>query len=414
MALEKVISSRKLTRLRGGRLGKYIEGFYEWLQDAKFAISTIQRHLLFLLPLNDYLGDDPSHEGLSASDVDGFLMAYPSKCRSRASPEGHLRAVRYSIKRFTEYLVSEGLYDSQEEPQPVLDSYQKWMREKKNTAPSTLELRRQYLGRFLAWLGPRAEAECLSELTAEQVEEFFVSYARTMGKAARRSMQSTLRTFFRFCFHEGYIKQRLDLAVPTMRTYRLSTVPRGLSEAQAQKVLGTIDRSTNIGRRDFAILQLLFTFGVRGGQVCDLRLDDINWAEDQILFRALKRGKDSLLPLTAEVGESLLEYLRKARPTCCSDPKVFLTCRAPYRPFSASATVSEIVRRRILEADIDVPAKGAHAFRHGFASRMVQQGNSLKAVADVLGHRHLSTTFIYTKVDFDALRQVALDWPKEV
>ena len=226
-------------------------------------------------------------------------------------------------------------------------------------------------------------------------------------------MQSALRTFFRFAVHEGYLRQPLDRAVPTLRTYKLATVPRGISEQQAQEVLRGIERDTEVGRRDYAILQLLSTYGVRGGQVRALRLQELDWANDQILFKATKHGKDIRVPMTLEVGEALLNYLRNGRPAC-SCPEVFLTSRAPYQCFPHSNTLSAIVQRRLRAAGIDLPSAGAHAFRHGFATRMLRQGHALKAIADVLGHRHLSTTFLYTKVDFNALKQVALEWPQEV
>jgi site-specific recombinase XerD len=226
-------------------------------------------------------------------------------------------------------------------------------------------------------------------------------------------MQSALRTFFRFCLHQNYVQQPLDLAVPTLRTYKLASVPRGLTEAQARRVLQCIDRGTAVGRRDYAIIQLLFTYGVRGGQVRALRLEQIDWAQSRILFAASKGGKDSCLPLTAEVGESLLDYLQNSRPPT-SDPQVFLTARAPYHPLLHTGTLSATIERRIRAAGIEIPSRGAHAFRHGFATRMLEQGQPLKAIADVLGHRHLGTTFIYTKVDFNSLQQVALEWPKEV
>ena len=226
-------------------------------------------------------------------------------------------------------------------------------------------------------------------------------------------MQSALRSFLRFCLHQGYIEQSLDRAVPTLRTYKLATVPRGLSDSQAQQVLRGMDRSNPVGRRDYAILQLLYTYGVRGGQVRALRFEDIDWAHNQILFKASKHGKDSRLPLTAEVGDSLLDYLQNSRPPYAY-PHVFLTCRAPYHPFPHSSSLSAIVQRRFRAAGIELSSMGAHAFRHGFATRMLHKGHSLKAVADVLGHRHLQSTFIYTKVDFKALKQVALQWPQEV
>jgi integrase len=225
-------------------------------------------------------------------------------------------------------------------------------------------------------------------------------------------MQAALRTFFRFCYYRSYVHLRLDLAVPTLRTYKLATVPRGLTDEQARQVLNGISRDSKAGQRDYAICQLLYTYGVRGGQVRALRLEDIDWANDRILFKALKHGKDSLLPLTAEVGRSLLNYLQHARPPCAY-PEVFLTARAPYRPLPHPSTLATIVCLHIRAAGIDIPCRGAHVFRHGFATRMLQEGNSLKKVADVLGHRHLGTTFIYTKVDFNALEEVGLAWPGE-
>ena len=113
------------------------------------------------------------------------------------------------------------------------------------------------------------------------------------------------------------------------------------------------------------------------------------------------------------MGEGLLDYLQNSRPPY-SYPHVFLTCRAPYHPLAHSTALSAIVERHIRTVGLELPRKGAHAFRHGFATRMLHQGHSLKAIADVLGHRHLSTTFIYTKVDFNALQQVGLAWPQEV
>jgi integrase len=142
-------------------------------------------------------------------------------------------------------------------------------------------------------------------------------------------------------------------------------------------------------------------------------MENIDWAQNQILFKALKHGKDSRLPLTPEVGESLLDYLQNSRPSY-SYPHVFLTCRAPYHPFPRASSLSAMVERCIRTAGIEIPSKGAHAFRHCFATRMLHKGHSLKAIADVLGHRHIGTTFIYTKLEFNSLRQVALEWPQEV
>ena len=419
MALEQVLECPvTLRKLRSGPGGTLLERFCKWLLDNGFGRSTIRGHLSNLSHLNDYLGSPkaPMRQSVTAQDVAGFFEAYPARCRNRGPLENHLRCVRYSVNRFTEYLRQQGCFVALSAAtvyQPLLDSYLQWMDRYQHAAAGTLEVRAASLTRFLQWLGPDATPQGLAELNCEKVEQFFLDYAQGTGRAARRSMQSALRTFFRFCLHQGFIQQPLDRAVPTLRTYKLATVPRGLEDQQAQRVLQAVNRNTPVGCRDYAILQLLYTYGVRGGQVRALRLEEIDWAQNEILFKASKRGKDIRLPLTAQVGESLLDYLRNSRPACPC-PEVFLTCRAPYHPLPSSNTLSAIVDRRLRAAGIDVPSKGAHAFRHGFGARMVRQGHSLKAIADVLGHRHLSTTFLYAKVDFNALKQVALPWPQEV
>jgi site-specific recombinase XerD len=323
--------------------------------------------------------------------------------------------VRFSINRFIEYLRVSGLFDpSADIPiyQSLRDAYLHWMREHQHAAAGTIEVRSHSITQFLRWLGPHATPQGCAELTAQTIERFFLPYAQKMGRSARRSMQAALRTFLRFCLSQGYLQRPLQHAVPTLRTYKLATVPRGLTDEQALKVLRSIDRNRHVGRRDYAIFRLLYTYGVRGDQVRALRIEDVDWAKNQILFRASKHGKESLLPLTVKVGESLLEYLKSARPAS-KDPHVFLTSRAPYHALQHSNALSAIVERHLRKAGIEVASKGAHAFRHCFATRMLQQGHSLKAIADVLGHRHLGTTFMYAKVDFNGLKQVALRWPKE-
>jgi integrase/recombinase XerD len=415
MALEQIFECPStLRRLRRGPLVDLMEGFCSWLMGHGFSRFTIRKHLSNVSHLNKHLASRYSDfRGiLNWKDIGRFFEAYSLLCPLR---EGHVRRVRYSINRFTDYLRESGVLDptsGEEIYQPLLEAYLNWMSHYQHASEGTLGVRCHSLQRFLEWLGPDATPEGLSKLSSDRIEDFFISYVQNMGCSARRSMQSALRTFLRFCLHNGYIEQSLDYAVPTLRTYKLSTVPRGLTDAQAKQVLRCINRNSHVGRRDYAIVLLLYTYGVRGGQVRALHLKDIDWAQNQILFRALKHGKDSRLPLLPEVGESLLHYLQKSRPSY-PYPHVFLTSRAPYHPFPHSSSISAVVERRIRAAGIEIPNRGAHAFRHCFATRMLHKGHSLKEIADVIGHRHLGTTFIYSKVEFHALRQVALEWPQE-
>ena len=418
MALEQVFECPStLAKLRSAPLGKLLEGFCKWLLDHGFSRGSTRLHLGILSHLNEHLRRPRGRmrQTVAAGEIEGFFDKYASRCRNRGPLETHLRRVRHSVNRFTKYLRGEGAFvapAARAVYQSLLAEYLQWMRSYQHAAPGTLEVRTHSLTRFLESLGQDATPRGLAKLDCEKVEQFVLAYASGNGRSARRSMQSALRTFFRFAWHEGYLRQPLDRAVPTLRTYKLATVPRGLTEQQTEEVLRGIERNTEVGRRDYALLQLLSTYGVRGGQLRTLRLDELDWVQDRILFKAAKHGKDVWVPMTLEVGEAVLDYLQNGRPAC-SCPEVFVTSRAPYHPFPHSTTLSAIVQRRLGAAGIAVPSMGAHAFRHGFATRMLRQGNALKAIADVLGHRHLSTTFRYTKVDFNALKQVALEWPQE-
>ena len=279
-----------------------MDEFCDWLLKQGFSHITIRKHLANVSHFKEFLGKRKRGEfrTISPKEVNAFFRAYPAQAKTRGTLDPHVRRVRQSINRFVKFLQQSGRYDSQDK-RPVfaeiLQDYLQWMHDDRHANASTLTSRRYYLSQFFAWLGPKATHKRLAELSAEAVEQFFLSYAETAAPSSRQAMGTALRTFLKFCFQKAVIPHPLDKAVPTLRSYKLATVPQALSDEQAQKVLCCVDRSTSVGRRDYAILQLLYTYGVRGGQVRHLQLADIHWSKNQILFKASKRGKDSLLTL---------------------------------------------------------------------------------------------------------------------
>lgn len=126
-----------------------------------------------------------------------------------------------------------------------------------------------------------------------------------------------------------------------------------------------------------------------------------------------KGGRRLQLPLPADVGEAIVAYLRDGRPPS-SSRRVFLRAKAPLRGFLGPSAFGTIVRHALLRAGIDAPTTGAHQFRHRLATEMLRHGASLGEIGELLGHRSPETTKIYTKVDLDALRSLALPWPAGV
>jgi site-specific recombinase XerD len=164
-----------------------------------------------------------------------------------------------------------------------------------------------------------------------------------------------------------------------------------------------------MGRRDYAILLLLARLGLRSTEIVSLSLDSIDWEAGSIAVIG-KAGHAAVLPLPVEVGEAVAQYLQSGRPTCASRA-LFLSANAPIRGLGAGQTVGTIVRAAIVRAGIKTRYHGAHQFRHALATDMLRQGATLTEIGSILRHQHPKTTGIYAKVDFDALRPLALRWP---
>jgi integrase len=245
------------------------------------------------------------------------------------------------------------------------------------------------------------------------VTDFCLAYGRNRNVDCRRHMHTTLRGFLRFAWRGGWLSRDLSAAVPGVRVYRLSGLPRPIGEEAVTALLQSLDRSRESGCRDAAIVQLLYIYGVRAVQVSRLCLGDIDWRQDVIRFPPAKGGRPISVPLLPEAGNAVAEYLRRFRRRHSGRREVFLSTVLPVRPLAAG-TVCACISRRIQEAGIrlDPGVKaGSHAFRYACATRMLKAGFTAKVVADTLGHRDLNSVQIYNKLDTEALRAIALPWP---
>ena len=293
----------------------------------------------------------------------------------------------------------------------LIEAYTQHQRRTRGLRPQTLRGRAR-LVRMLVRAALGADPVDPAGLAPADVVTFITSLRGRFSPGSMRTVRSTLRSFFRFLRFEGFCGNELETALPTVAHWRLATLPRSLTEQQVQQVLGSFDTPTPCRRRDHAIVQCLSTLGLRPGEVADLRLDDIDWRRGTIEVRTRKNRRSAMLPLPRAVGQALVDYLNGERPATV-ERRVFVQRLGARcgKPISSTA-VSGVVARALRRAAVDAPLAGAYVFRHTVASRMVQQGASLKEVADVLGHRSLDTTTIYAKLDLPRLREVALPWPE--
>jgi len=292
-----------------------------------------------------------------------------------------------------------------------LRAFAEWLLSSRGLERSTVTVRVGTASTFVDAMAARAGVSCapaFRAVTVEAIEDFFIAYGRDHGQASCRSMQTSMRLFLRYAMERGWVGEEMLEAVPSLRSYRLSQVPRGLSDEQLLRLLESPFEHGQCPLRDWAIVCLLATYGVRRAQISRLRLEDIDWRDRSIEFAAHKGGKAIRQWLTDAIAEGLARYLRDERPES-SRAFVFLRHRRPYGQLSPSA-ITERVRSRMVRRGL--PPLGPHSLRHTFASRMLRAGRSVKAIADLLGHRSLASVDVYAKVDSARLLEVAVEWPE--
>jgi integrase/recombinase XerD len=285
----------------------------------------------------------------------------------------------------------------------LLVSFRGYLLEGRGLAPSTAAAYVDRARRFLA--GCAAEAG-LAELTAADVTRAVLRESAAGSVGSAQFFVVALRSFLRFCFIEGLVRADLSAAALTVTGRRRPGLPAGLSQADAQALLGSCDRRRSDGRRDYAVLITLMRLGLRAGEVAALTLADLDWRAAEIVVHG-KGRRDDRLPLPGDVGTAIAAYLQEERPET-TRREVFLRAIAPIEALGRSG-VSSIVRRACARAG--VAPVGAHRLRHTLACDMVTAGVALPEISQVLRHRSLVSTAIYARVDLDQLRVLAQPWP---
>jgi len=395
-------------RLRSCILGTYVDAFCGRLVDLGYRPKTIRHKLWIVTRLTRWMAD--GHVAVVDLDerrAEEFLDARRRRGRT-------CRGFHRTLLLLLEHLRSAGVVPM---PEPACDdspgavllaSYDAYLRRERALAESTIAAYQPFVRALIVEHLDGGTARPDS-LRPSQIRDFLLARVRHMAPKRGQYMGSALRSFLRFLFLRGETGVDLALAVPTVRQWRLSSVPRFIPAQDVERLLRACDPSSITGRRDHAILLLLARLGLRASEVSALELGDLRWREGEIVVRGKGMVRDRL-PLLADVGKALALYIRKDRPSGRSRC-VFLCRKAPHRGFAHPSTVSTIVARALARAGLAPAMRGAHLLRHSLATGMVRRGASLAEIGQVLRHRSPNTTEIYAKLDFGALRDVALPWP---
>lgn len=394
-----------LDRLRVGPLASYLDAYLKRIQQEGFLPSSVPMQLYGIARFSNWLHTSQLRlDQVDEAMIERFLKRDPDISHSgESAPLGRLLAMLREIGA-TAAKPSE----PRNRQQQLINEYRRYLLQERGLAETTLLNYVPFVEQLLSNCFGDADP-ILPELTAADVTKFLQDRVHRLNHGRAKLLVTALRSFLRYLRYQGEISIDLAGCVPPVAVWSLSSLPKFLPAGTVPRVLDHCERNTPDGKRNYAVLLLLARLGLRACEIVSLNLDDIDWGNGRMTIRC-KGGRWAQLPLPADVGEALATYLRSGRPRCTCR-RVFLRHRAPIRGFAHSITVSTIVRRALIRADIDSARKGAHLFRHTLATDLLRNGASLDEIGELLRHRSPNTTALYAKVDLTALRTLALPWP---
>lgn len=408
MSTQLLVKSETSSHPDHGPVARHIPAFTSLLSAQGYADATLRTNTQVLRNFSEWCATRKvTIWDLSEGSLELFL-----EDRLRA---GYIRRADLSpLRAFLKYLRQSGVVSevpTATEPSELHrleHDFSCHLSEERGLSRATLS---NYLPVVHSFLAERfgAELTALSEISAADVTSFVLRHSPTMAPKTAQLMTTALRVFFRFLRIRGDLTCDLAACVPTVASWRLSSLPASLSPAEVKSLLQACERETVMGQRDYVILLILARLGLRAGEVVAMELDDIDW-EAGIFTIHGKGPRQEQLPIPQDVGAALATYLCDGRPRC-STRRLFVRARAPRVGFSGSAAIDGIVSRALARTKINPVCKGAHLLRHSLATDMLRKGASLAEIGQILRHSTPNSTEIYAKVDLIRLTALAQSWP---
>jgi integrase/recombinase XerD len=389
-----------------GPLVEFVAGFEAELLGRGYAPSSVAHRLRLMAGLDAWLVE----RGLDAAALSDELVERFVAPRREAAM--HMRTAR-SLEPLLGYLREVGVAAPPVAEMPsspvevLLEQYRRYLISERGLTPRTAERYLRVAGPF-AWSRATSDGMDLAGLRAADVTAFVVGACREKSGRAGRELVTVLRSLLRFCQLEGLTGGGLVEAVPSAASWRLAGLPLPLGPGQAQLLLDSCDRSTVAGRRDLAILSVLWRLGLRTGEAAAMALEDIDWRRGELTVLNGKRRRRELLPLPVDVGELIADYLQGGRPPSASTRCVFVRLQAPLVGLTGTG-IGDVVKAACRRAGL--PKQCSRRMRHTAATDMLRAGATLSEIGQVLRHRLASTTAIYAKVDIQRLAVLARPWP---
>jgi integrase/recombinase XerD len=386
-------------------LGGVLDELCSWLHARGFPPHAIRRHLE-AAPFLDAFLRRRHIRSLGACTAVGLRACLPRQKRWRPQ-------TAYALGRsLLTFLQERGELTSitPTRSEQLIDAYRGYLQRVRGLAPRTARHHVTVTTDFLRFLKYDDRSDGLQNLHVAEIEAFVTAVGARVCRITMQSTVAILGSFLRFLATRGDAATGLALQIESPRQYRGERLARALPWDAVLSLLRAIDRSTVKGHRDYAMLLLIATYGLRASEIAALHLDDVMWRARIIRVPRPKIGTPLAVPLTDDVATALLDYLR-CQSRDVSHRQLFLRVRVPRGPITAAA-VSDAFDAWAVHAGVRVPTLGGpHCLRHSLAMHLLRQGTPLKTIGDLLGHRSVESTGIYLRLHLQDLRDVALSLP---
>ena len=402
-------------------IGPHLSAYLEHRRGQGFATSTIAADLRFATAFGNYLSEREcrSLSEIGEDTVEAFVASYLSQPRcygpKRAGHQGSTskqESLRGSLRALVGFLRKAGIAKTPPPPPPepfadVLEEYLSFLRLHRGFADLTIQQHRRWGICFFREISRSFSNARLSELSASDVEQVYVCLAQGLGRRCRQIMTTTVEALVRHLHCVGSLSKSCTPFFPRAKTYALSALPSVISQDEIERAVAGIDRSGEMGLRDYALVLMLATYGLRASEVASLRLDDFDWRSGTLRVSQTKTRRTLHLPILPRVRDALVAYLR-LRASTSAERALFTKIHAPHGRITRTV-VYAVVMKTLKLAGVEADHYGPHALRHARATALLRGGKTLKDIGDLLGHRVPEATLIYCKVAVDDLRMAALD-----
>jgi len=400
------------TWLARSPINEHVSDYCSYLRCRRYAEQTIRVYVCCAAHFARWMKNQRvCLRTLDRSTIERFLSTHLPRCGCsrpvRKSAREHKAALRHLLK----VLQDSGAIAARQRSLSSVDrevaAFHQYMEQTRGLARNTLTLRAHIIRRFLTHkFGQRQVV--VAHLKIVDIHQFVLSRMSCWSSSSKQVIAVALRCYLRFRALAGDQVAALLAAIPKVANWRLAVLPEVLSEKEVGLLLQSFNASVPSAKRGYAIVRCLVDLGLRSSEVIHLQLDDIDWRNGVIRLAKGKCRRTDILPLPYETGRAIVDYLINERPKT-ANRNVFVRHKAPFDEPIKASVVGRVVRQAYKRCDSS--RTRVHILRHSMASRLLRAGSPLKEIADILRHRCLDTSVIYTKVDVNRLSAVALPWP---